>query len=265
MSMSPRTSFAAALVACLTLSACDEAPKGAGAPGDMTTFNNDAPTPEDIAAAKAAAKIVYCARNKQHVSRTECKRLNEIWDNLATGKAAIDAPAEMVRDTPSTVSFAIAGDDSGTTVGEILGSDATPVTQTVKIGGTMAASLTGRGFKIEPAGTVRKEIGPAGTMLWEWQVTPLKGHDDRLRVEAFVIVPGPNGTQQESPLRNFTKDVRVKVTSGQRVADLMDESSSWLQRGNNWLKTLAGFLTALGAVFVAIKALRPKPKSAPPV
>jgi hypothetical protein len=250
------------------LAACGGAPPDQGqnaSAEDFTGPATTAATPEQIAAAKAGAEIVYCPRNKQHVTRIECKRLNEIWDNLETGKAAIEAPDEMVREEASTVSFAIAGESSGQTVEDVLGTEGfNGAVDEVKIGGVMAARLTGRGFRIEPAETVRKELGPAGSMLWEWQVTPLKDHGDRLRVQAFVIVPGPNGSRQESPLKTFSKDVKVKVTGGQRLGDWMDESSAWFQRGNNWLKALAGLLTALGAVLVALRALRSRPKPAPP-
>jgi hypothetical protein len=262
--MSSLKSLGLAVAACLSLAACSDPPPDATNASAEETLTSEAPTPEALAAAKAAAEIAYCPLSKQHVTRAECKRVTEIWDNLETGKGAIEAPPEMVRDETSTVSFAIAGESSGTTVEEVLGSEAfNGSVEAVKIGGAMSAQLTGRGFRIEPAGKVRREIGPAGTMLWEWQVTPLKDHGDKLRVQAFVIVPGPNGAQQESHLKTFGKEVKVKVTSGQRVADWMDESSAWLTRGNNWLKALAGFLTALAAVLVALKAFRPKPKTEP--
>lgn len=258
-------SFALALAACLSLAACSDPPTYSGGGNVEDYLTSETPTPESIAAAKAAAEIAYCPLSRQHVTRAECKRVTEIWDNLETGKGAIEAPAEMVRDEISTVSFAIAGESSGTSVEEVLGNEAfNGSVETVKIGGAMSAELTGRGFTIEPRGKVRKEIGPAGSMLWEWQVIPLKDHGDKLRVQAFVIVPGPNGAPQESHLKTFAKEVKVKVTSGQRVADWMDESSSWLTRGNNWLKALAGFLTALAAVLVALKAFRPKPTKAEP-
>jgi hypothetical protein len=232
---------------------------------DSLVMPDDAPTPKDIAIAKAAAEIVYCSRSKQHVTRAECERVTEIWDNLENGKGAIEAPSEMVRDEASTVSFAVAGESSGTTVAEVLGSETLNGTvEAVKIGGVMAAELTGRGFKVEPTGRVRKEVGPAGSMLWEWEVTPLKDHGPGLRLQAFVVVPGPNGTEQEIFLRTYKKDVSVKVTRSQRVADWMDDSAAWFTRGNNWLKALAGLLTALAAVWAALKAFRRKPKSDPP-
>jgi hypothetical protein len=199
------------------------------------------------------------------VTRGECRRVTEIWDNLERGKGAIDAPPEMVRDEAATVSFAVAGESSGTTVEEVLDVEAlNGSVEEVKIGGRMAAELTGRGFKIEPKGKVRKDIGPAGSMLWEWQVTPLKDHGPGLRVQAFVVVPGPNETEQDIFLKTYKKDVLVKVTSGQRAADWMDESAAWFARGNNWLKALAGFLAALAAVWAALKAFRPKRKADPP-
>ena len=265
MGTSSLKSLGLALAACLSLAACSDPPEMGAQNTSDDTMSFDDPTPVDAAAAKAAAEVAYCARSRQHVTRAECKRLNEIWDNLETGKGAIEAPSEMVRDETSTVSFAIAGESSGMAVEDVLGNEAfSGTTEAVKIGGLMSARLTGQGFRIEPAGAVRKEIGPAGTMLWEWQVTPLKDHGDRLRVQAFVIVPGPNGTQQESHLKTFSKDVKVTVTSGQRVADWMDESSAWFTRGNNWLKALAGFLTALAAAWAALKAFRPKRKADPP-
>jgi hypothetical protein len=255
-------SLAVLLAACLGLAACDN-PRGAAV--DPSANYDDSLFANDAGASNAAAEVIYCPRTRQHLTRAECTRVTEIWDNLEEGKGAIDAPPEMVRDEPATVSFAVAGETSGTTVEEILDVEAlNGSVETVKIGGVMAAELTGRGFEIEPKGKVRKEIGPAGSMLWEWQVTPRKDHGPGLRVQAFVVVPGPNGTQQEIFLRTYRKDVSVKVTGGQRVADWMDETSAWFTRGNNWLKALAGLLTALAAVWAALKALRPRAKAEPP-
>jgi CRISPR/Cas system-associated exonuclease Cas4 (RecB family) len=245
------------LLGILSLAACDKPPPIDEPPASAPPLD-DGPAANAVAVT-AAAEIVYCPRSKQHVTRLECERVTEIWDNLETGKGAIEAPSEMVRDEASTVSFAVAGETSGTTVEEVLGAEAVNGSvEAVKIGGVMSAELTGQGFAIEPKGKVRKEIGPAGSMLWEWQVTPLKNHGNRLRAQAFVVVPGPNGTTQEIFLKTYSKDVAVKVTGGQRIADWMDESSAWFARGNNWLKALAGFLAALAAVWAALKAFRPK-------
>lgn len=264
MTMSPLKSLGLVFLGCLGLAACNMGGGEANNTSLDTTYLDD-PTPENIAAAKAASEVIYCKRSRQHATRGECNRITEIWDNLETGKAAIDAPPEMVRDEAATVSFAVAGETSGTTVEEVLDVETlNGSVGEVKIGGVMAAELTGRGFKIEPSGRVRKEIGPAGSMLWEWQVTPLKNHGPGLRVQAFVIVPGPNGTRQEILLQTYKKDVRVKVTTGQRAADWMDESAAWFVRGNNWLKALAGLLAAIAGVWAALKAFRPKPKADPP-
>lgn len=265
MPRSPLKSLGVVVLACLSLAACSDPPPMEAQNTSLETVNLDDPTPEDIAASKAAAEVIYCPRSRQHVTRAECGRVTEIWDNLEKGKGAIDAPPQMVRDEAATVSFAVAGETSGTTVEEVLDVETVNGSvEEVKIGGVMAAELTGRGFKIEPSGKQRKAIGPAGSMLWEWQVTPLKDHGPGLRVQAFVVVPGPNGTGQEILLKTYRKDVSVKVTTGQRAADWMDESAAWFTRGNNWLKALAGLLGALAAVWAALKAFRPKRKAEPP-
>lgn len=253
------------VAASLSLAACSE-PADMAANNTASPYQDDALMANSVAVPKADLEIAYCSRTRQHVTRAECARVTEIWDNLEKGKGAIDAPPEMVRDEAATVSFAVAGETSGTTVEEVLDVETlnSGSVEEVKIGGVMAAELTGRGFKIEPSGKVRREVGPAGSMLWEWQVTPLKDHGSGLRVQAYVIVPGPKGAPQDILISTYKKNVRVKVTAGQRAADWMDESAAWFTRGNNWLKALAGFLGALAAVWAALKAFRPKRKAEPP-
>src|SRR3954469_10960238 len=99
MRTSSLKSLGPALAACLSLAACGGAPD-MGANNAMAELpsTSEGPTPESIAAAKAAAEIAFCPLSKQHVTRAECKRVTEIWDHLETGKGAIEAPPEMVRD-----------------------------------------------------------------------------------------------------------------------------------------------------------------------
>src|SRR5688500_3095228 len=116
MMVSPLKPLGLVFLGSLSLAACDSGPPEQVQNTSLDTTYLGDPTPEEIAAAKAAKEVIYCPRSKQHVTRGECKRVTEIWDNLEKGKGAIDAPPEMVRDEASTVSFAVAAESSGTTV-----------------------------------------------------------------------------------------------------------------------------------------------------
>jgi hypothetical protein len=206
------------------------------------------------------SEIIHCRRVMRDVSRADCDLYERAWNNLAEGSGAIAAPPTLVRGESAKVSFAIAATDEGgpetgePTATELLGENATQ-TVTVRVGAKMGAQLTGEGFAIAPREVVEQELSVTRGARWEWEVTALKAPRHRLLLHVFVRFKDPDG-EKSRLLRSEPIPIEVKVTTSQTIGDYMDESQAWLGRGTNWLKALAAFIVALGAVVLAVRKLK---------
>lgn len=201
--------------------------------------------------------LMPCAIVQDVVSVRDCQYYTMVWNNLATGEAALDNEDEMTREQEYPVSFAIKGGSSAPDLQELLG-ETPEETFSIKVGGTMVAKLSGTGFEIDPTGPITKALGPGGAQKWDWRVKPIRSAKHKLVLEAFISVSPPDGKGRKTPIRTFKKDIVVHVTNEQRISDAMSDTEAWLAEGTNLLKGLAAFLAAAGGVYVIF--IRPKRK-----
>jgi hypothetical protein len=107
----------------------------------------------------------------------------------------------------------------------------------------MSAELTGDGFDIQPPRPVSQEIPPGEQATWQWNVTPNAGGTHTLTLK--TVVEGVVGNKRYPLSRTETiRNVRVKVSWGDKLADLFDAAVAWLNRMKVFLLAIAGVLGA---------------------
>lgn len=205
--------------------------------------------------------LMPCAVVQDVVSIRDCQYYTMAWNTLATGDAAFEIDEEMTRDQEYPVSFVIKGENSASDFEELLG-ERPEQTFRIKVGGAMAAELSGTGFKIDPTERVSKALGPGSSQKWNWKVIPVRNTKHELILEAYIIVRPPDGEGRETLIRTFKRDVAVQVTNGQRLSDIVSDTQGWLADGTNLMKALGAFLTAAIAVFAILRGRKKKAEKA---
>ena len=203
-------------------------------------------------------EVIYCELLRDRSTRAQCDYLQLVWSKLEVGTGGVDVPDSIVRGESGTVSFAISrsADLSSTKMEDVLGAKADQQVR-LKIGRRMAAQLQGDGFTIAPTGLQQRDLFVGDAARWDWQVTPDKARRYRLLLSAYVVVQAADGSSKESLLKTLELPLSVKVTWGQRIGDLMDDSEAWLTRGTNWIKALTVFLISVGGLIALFRRKKP--------
>jgi hypothetical protein len=195
-------------------------------------------------------EVVDCPRTGTRETRAVCAAAAY----LEKAAAAFNAPTTMQRDQTLRIRLAIDRDnDSEAAKAAVDKLPGETVAFPTRAGRYMRATLTGQDFDVKALDDPRKDLFLSPLASWEWDVTA-KGEGPRvLTLRTFVEVPGPDGQLKPAWEKIEDREVVITVTQAQKFADMLDESESWLKRGQNWLVALAAFIAALGGVWFAIR------------
>jgi len=225
-------------------------PVGSAGPGDRQASAGAAPR-------AGTAGETWCDLLDAYSSARHCEALRRQRGGLQRRRLLLDAPQEMWRDEWADVQAllrrpgaAVAAPRSGTVRAEGEAMAAT----------VMVARLSGDGFAVEPAGWVEMRAGPDRVGRWEWRVMPTGDRAERtLRVIARPRLTGDGGPAAEPEEHEAEVTVRVRVRPGTRSRET---AQAVKEQGESWAKAaggLAALVTALGALYAAIRKLvRPK-------
>lgn len=237
-----------------------DAPEGSADAVESSDDEADGAGNEDLsAAAENGEELPFCERVQERVAPWRCEYFEEAWESLQRGVGGVDHPARMQRGETATVTLVLGRPDPGTDImpdeqlSNMLGKEPDE-TFKVKVGRRMAAQLHGDGFDIKPSGLVQKDLFIGQGQKWEWKITALKNPKHDLSLSTYAVIAAPDG-MKENLLRTIKVDIPVNVTWQQRIEDTTVDLSLL----EKFALGLAAFITAAGAIWLAVKSLRPKP------
>lgn len=278
-----------AAAALLALTACGQAsmPAGETEPAEETP----AAAPSDPAAGTAVAPTEFCAEVGRRVSAQDCADFAALAEDAQAGSAAFNAPDPMERGETHTlqlaISYALSEEQTrareeaarleADQAAQALRSEDAPsapaptrsagapapltpsetvdplqgetVEFTPLVGRFMRAELVGNGFDITPLTPASQEVLPDSVTTWSWRVVATEG--GRRSLTLRTVVEGCTAEGQCYPLRSTSQNYDVTVTVG-LVGQLQDA----LTAAPNWLRLVAGVLTALAVLVGAWFGLR---------
>jgi hypothetical protein len=279
-----------AAAALLALAACGQAemPAGETEPAEETPA---AAAPSDPAAGTAVAPNEFCAEVGRRVSAQDCADFAALAEDAQAGSAAFNAPDPMERGETHTLQLAIsyalseeqtrareeaARLEAEHAVEALRSEDTSPAPAPTRSAGTaapltpsetvdplqgetveftplvgrfMRAELVGNGFDITPLTPASQEVLPDSVTTWSWRVVATEG--GRRSLTLRTVVEGCTAEGQCYPLRSTSQNYDVTVTVG-LVGQLQDA----LTAAPNWLRLVAGVLTALAVLVGAWFGLR---------
>jgi len=124
------------------------------------------------------------------------------------------------------------------------GRDTNVVSDSAKISDRVKASLIGSSFEIELLSPEIQRVSLLTENVWRWQVTPIEAGEHPLVLELFALEG-----DEAVPLRTFSDEVVVSVSSFQRVVSLATTA-------NPIFVVLGGLGSALGGFFGLFKFFR---------
>lgn len=280
-----------AAAALLALAACGQASAPSGEPEPSAVEEAPAAAPSEQAADPAVAPSEFCAEVGRRVSAQDCADFAALAEDAQAGSAAFNAPDPMERGDVHTLQLAISyalseaqirareeaarleaerpadalrSDDAQPAPAPTRSSGApAPLTpnetvdplqgETVEftplVGRFMRAELVGNGFEITPLTAASQEVLPDSVTTWSWRVVATEG--GRRSLTLRTVVEGCTAEGQCYPLRSTSQNYDVTVTVG-----LVGQVQDALTAAPNWLRLVAGVLTALAVLVGAWFGLR---------
>lgn len=188
-----------------------------------------------------------CAATEEMLTAAECAAISV---PAATGSGAFNSPDHMLRGESVPVRLVISRTAGSTApAAQVEALPGTIVTIAPSVGRYMVAELTSidGAFKVEPVpGSARQQdLFTSSGARWEWKVTALTSGRHVLTLTTQVVQKLPDGSfkPRSAPLPEDHAIV-IDVTTGQRIADMIDAAIGWLGKTENLLKALAGAIAA---------------------
>lgn len=173
-------------------------------------------------------------------SSTSPESLQDLFDQLGMGNIVYNPPAEMPLGAIETISVRIYRKAAPKPSDAPLAGNGPAVTETIRVGPTMAVSLSGDNFDIQ-GNSNRKQFVPAGGFAeWIFHVKPVAGGVQTLILQASAVLDN-DGTETELP--SISRQITVKVSTLQRIAGWVDPKDIW---GWFWSAVGAGLVAAAG-------------------
>jgi len=275
-------SLSGAIAACaVVLVGCN------GEPG-----NSAGATDAESGSKTASGPLVYCVEVSRQVPQDDCDYYNRLAAATKQGAAALNAPDPMWAGKQAQLELAIgtapnapvASDSAATTsaassqvaaMSSTSPPSAAPSTaassqpptpaQVVaplpgkvvefqpRVGRFMAATLSGQGFEITPAGPQHKEVPLDSVTTWTWNVTATDKSSDVLLLTTVVEAPGPNNTFVELRSTTWNEPVHVKVGFWYRLGQFILRSPFWIKAVT---AVVAAVTSLVGAWFAFTKLFR---------
>jgi hypothetical protein len=169
--------------------------------------------------------------------------MEQAYAQLREGQLAFNPPQEMRLGESAVVRLRLTryANVAAPTLVAGLGSDRRVLTDTVRVGSTMRAQLSGDTFQVESLSSEEQLVVGDAYNEWAWRVAPQAGgrHALTLRISAVITV------DREKMIRDFP----VKETTVTVQVSLMRTVGQAL--GNHW-KELLGMLVPTGSGAVGI-------------
>ena len=173
-------------------------------------------------------------------------------------------PSDLWVGSATRIQFSVAPDQAGV-VEELDGAAAAPMRRIMLAARMQVQLLPDPNFEIVPLDPPSGEqpIGPDRRASWIWDVTPRGTNNQPYRLTAIVRALDQAGRQIDSYPKYVTVTVRIGTWRGfvnalqnaKSAGDLVSAASrSW----ETAVLSITAFVTALGGLFVAIRALRRK-------
>ena len=198
--------------------------------------------------------IEYCVVLQEEVSRSVCRRYEELPSTLEEGAAAFTIPDSMRRGESRTVEFAVArGREPRNAIDLVDFESGRVLSFRPRIGRYMAAELSGEGFEISPEGPRQEDLFLSGAGRWSWTVQAVRAPRHVLVLTAWVKAPAPDKTLKPVWVKTVHRRVNVRVGFLLRMRDFIDDSVTEFRRLEGWVQALTALVVALGALWLAVR------------
>lgn len=97
----------------------------------------------------------------------------------------------------------------------------------IRISKVMEASLSGKGFKIDPLTTTLQFVNPKGVTEWRWEVTALESGQRKLYLTMNAILE-VDGKELPHTIQTLHEVIEVRITWQQHVSGFVAENWKWL-------------------------------------
>lgn len=203
---------------------------------------SDAPTPEEIAAREQWEREQAAAEEAARQAEQEAGTNYPAPPEATITEPVIDEPVAPPPTSPPPPLPPTPAETVDPLQGETI--EYTPL-----VGRFMRAELTGEGFDITPLTEASQEVLPDSVTTWSWRV--IATTSGRRALTLTTIVEGCDDQGQCYPLRSTSQNYEVEVTVG-----LVGKIQDLLTAAPNWLRLVAGVLTALAVLVGAWFGLR---------
>lgn len=191
--------------------------------------------------------ISYALTQEQIAAREAAEQARAEAETLAAQQQEQEAAALDAQDrSASAAAPAQPAPTPAETVDPLQGET---VQFTPLVGRFMRAELVGNGFEITPLTPASQEVLADSVTTWSWRVVANEG--GRRSLTLRTVVEGCTAEGQCYPLRSTSHNYDVTVTVG-----LLGQAQDFLTAAPNWLRLLAGVLTALAVLVGAWFGLR---------
>ena len=154
-------------------------------------------------------------------------RVDEEIRGLPSGQVAFNVPSTMRRHDTASIELLLDAHKTVDQLKQLLGDGGSRAGSQIKISDQMEAQLTGAKFQVTANQPDIQAVGSGNTVRWTWDVVPAESGKLSLHLTLSALI---DVGQSRSPMvvRTFDRNIDVRVTTGERVADFLGEHWEWL-------------------------------------